>query len=689
MQLVRVSEQQQRNSGTGDGRVADRTRTVFVCVAWLVTSLVASLHEIPRFTAAIKSPAGVFGWFYGMDADWSLAFVVLLTLPLFLVMTRLANWNSARQRSVRRTAVESPVAGRVQVVRRAAADHLPADAGSIGHVAVAASVHSGKFIPAACLTAVALFCLSLVSSASIGLRSVSLKPVPGQTENISSVRFFELPPAYHDEFSYLLQARTFLAGRLSWPAMTVQPDLFHQVHVLNRPTTASRYFPWTGLWMAPFVALGYPSFGHWLAGAIACVFFHRSLCHMMEFRWAAVGGILIAASPGLAAFSNLLLAHHPTMMALSVFLWAFLRFMDRCLVMDAVVAGTALSLAMLGRPMTAAGFALPFGVWLLMAMIRQQWMRSDESSKTWSPGRVLAGFGIPLLLGFGVLALMNHATTGNWMKSAYQLYTDTWTPRHRYGFDNANIDPSLPESKVLQSYDAWAENLTIEKAESNVEQRTLYSLRWTLGIAALTFSIIASLSSCLSFRDRRPLLLLCSVLALHAVHIPYWYDGIMHWHYVFETAPLLIMLATFGLRAASLTLQTWLGTRLSSLWLTSLLLASLIPNWFDADTFWGPSRVTTAFREQAFSRVRFEYFRRLTMSTQIQHPALILVDEGSSNPQLSYIINPPDLSGEVIVCRLPNDASIVDELTNAFPDHHLYAFNPETFELSPINQHAR
>ncbi len=642
--------QQRPNSSAGNSSVADRNRTLFVCVAWLVTSVSALFREVPRLRMAMESPAGAFGWFIGMDADWSLAFIVLLTLPLILVVARLGNLASARQSSVRQTPVETRVAGRMQAA-----------------------------------AAITLFCLSLASSASIGFRPVSLAQVPGRTDKVSSVRFFELPPAYHDEFSYLLQARTFLAGRLSWPAMTVQPDLFHQVHVLNRPTTASRYFPWTGLWMAPFVALGHPWFGHWLAGAIACVFFHRSLCRLLEFRWAVIGGILIAVSPGLAAFSNLLLAHHPTMMALAVFLWAFLRFMDGVRVTDAVVAGVALSLAMLGRPMTAAGFALPFGIWLMMAMIRQQWTRNAESPATWSPVRVLIGISVPLLLGFGVLALMNHATTGSWMKSAYQLYTDTWTPRHRYGFDNANLDPSLPESKVLQAYDNWAENLTIAKAESNVGQRTLYSLRWTLGVAALTFSIIAALPSWFRVKDRRPLYLFCSVLTVHAVHIPYWYDGIMHWHYVFETAPLLIMLATFGLQAASRTLQTWLGTRLSSLWLTSLILASLIPNWIDADTFWGPSRVTTAFREQAFSRVRFEYFHRLTTSQQIQHPALILVDEGSSNPQLSYIINPPDLSGEVIVCRLPSDTAILDELTRAFPQHHLYKFAPEMFELNEVS----
>ena len=118
--------------------------------------------------------------------------------------------------------------------------------------------------------------------------------------------------------------------------------------------------------------------------------------------------------------------------------------------------------------------------------------------------------------------------------------------------------------------------------------------------------------------------------------------------------------------------------------MTSLIFASLIPNWIDAKTFWGTSRVTVAFSEQFFSRVRFEYFHRLTTSDQIRHPALVLVDEGTSNPQLSYIINPPDLSGDVIVCRLPETAAVIDELARAFPEHHLYRFNPESFALTAL-----
>ena len=639
-------------------------RTTFVCLAWLATTAVALWHEVPRLFAAANSPAGVFGWFFSMDADWSLPVLVLLALPVIVLVVKLSS--------------SKPLAGGGRIERSAgipgdASDEFPISSTRIQFTA-----------------ATILFCLSLGCSASIGFRSVSLTATPGHAEIESSVRFCTLPPAYHDEFSYLLQARTFLAGRLSWPAMTVEPDLFHQVHVLNRPTTASRYFPWTGVWMAPFVALtpmltGAPYFGHWLAGAIACVFFHRCLYRMLGLRWAFIGGALIALSPGLASFSNLLLAHHPTMMALSLFLWAFLRLMKNYRVSDATIAGISLSLAMLGRPMTAAGFALPFGIWLLTALIRQQFAGRQRAistiSRTWSPMKIVAGIGIPILLGFVVLTIMNHAITGSWMKSAYQLYTDTWTPRHRYGFDNANIDPALPESKVLKAYDDWAENLTPAKAESNVVQRTVYSLRWTLGIAALMFCNIAALATCLDIKDPRPLLLLCSVLTLHAVHIPYWYDGIMHWHYVFETAPLLLMLATLGLSVTYQVLRSTIGTRWTTVWMTSLIFASLIPNWIDAKTFWGTSRVTVAFSEQFFSRVRFEYFHRLTTSDQIRHPALVLVDEGTSNPQLSYIINPPDLSGDVIVCRLPEAAAVIDELARAFPEHHLYRFNPETFSL--------
>ena len=67
-----------------------------------------------------------------------------------------------------------------------------------------------------------------------------------------------MPPAYHDEFSYLLQAKTFLAGRLSYPSSPQLPELFDQMHVVNEGRFASRYSPGVCAWIAPFLGLGHP-----------------------------------------------------------------------------------------------------------------------------------------------------------------------------------------------------------------------------------------------------------------------------------------------------------------------------------------------------------------------------------------------------------------------------------------------
>ncbi|MBL8808825.1 MAG: hypothetical protein JNM43_01500, partial [Planctomycetaceae bacterium] len=542
--------------------------------------------------------------------------------------------------------------------------------------------------------------ISFLCSAAIGLREIE---VPGAVRGQSSlVRFCELPPAYHDEFSYLLQAKTFLSGRLSYPPMTVAGDVFHQVHVLNRPVTASRYFPWTGVWMMPFVARNVPWLGHWIAGALATAFFHRALLRVLNPQAALIGALMIAVSPGLAVFSNLLLAHHPVLLVLSIFLWAFLRLRDTILAADdptklaptrsksagsmfvlTLPAGVALTLAMLGRPMTAAGFALPFGLWLipaLLKLVRQQ--RGSEAAG------IIVGFAGPLLAGFMVLAWMNQSITGHWNQSPYQLYTDTWTPRHRYGFQNAPEDlTAAAQPNVLDKYDRWASNLTAQRAVTNVGYRILASAQWTMGMTALLFFLVASIPAIiLPSRNVTGIrLVAASVLTMHVVHLPYWFDGILHWHYVFETAPLLLILTAAGWNSAHQSLRSHIGVRWSIAWLASLAGASLIPVWFNCEFLWGTGQVTLVVNEQSFSRVRYEQFQRLVHSSSVQHPSLILVDERQSDPQLSYIVNPPDYTGDVLVCRRPESDAALSELKAKFADRAFYEFDPASFRLTPLH----
>ena len=138
-------------------------------------------------------------------------------------------------------------------------------------------------------------------------------------------RMHDLPPAYHDEYSYLFQARTLLAGRLSFPGFELQPELFDQMHILNEGRFASRYFPGVGIWIAPFVAAGNPWLGHWIANAVAGFLLFWAGREIGGNLVGFVAGVLFAVSPGIALFSDLLLAHHPTLVGLMLFLWAFLR----------------------------------------------------------------------------------------------------------------------------------------------------------------------------------------------------------------------------------------------------------------------------------------------------------------------------------------------------------------------------
>src|SRR5262249_42229227 len=151
--------------------------------------------------------------------------------------------------------------------------------------------------------------------------------------------------------------------------------------------------------------------------------------------WCALfAGLLTALSPGMALFSNLLLAHHATLVGLGFFVLGFLRMVRGDSTFWGIVAGSGLTFAMLCRPLTAAGIAWPFGVWWLAWIFRKVPVASSAA-----PVRRLTlalALGAPLMIGLAVLFLYNQAITGNGWLTPYSLYTETYTPRHVYGFQN-------------------------------------------------------------------------------------------------------------------------------------------------------------------------------------------------------------------------------------------------------------
>lgn len=500
----------------------------------------------------------------------------------------------------------------------------------------------------------------------------------------------DLPPAYHDEYSYLFQAQTLLHGRWSWASPPVMPELFDQFHVLNEGRMASRYYPGTGLWLAPWLWLGHVYVGQWVAGALAAALVYwigRELDGRLT-GW--VAGIAFAAAPGPALFSNLLLAHHATLLGLLLFLLGFVRGVRTNRGTDFLFSGCGLGFALLCRPATAAGMGCPFAIWCATRTLRawRETTSENERAGEASPSRFSRllpsvapfwlGYGGPLLVAWAVMVSYNQSVTGNWRTSPYQLYTDIYTPRHVYGFNNVVRGEQRLGPKVLDDYDRWAENLTPEQATLNSRNRWLITGLWTIGIPLLTLVTVCSLPL-LWGPDDRWRCVAWGIVSLHAIHWPYWYVGIMGWHYVFETAPLWCLLLGHAARR----LRTgWMAAQRPALWgwfcvllplAWSGMYATMSEDW---SARWMRGCGSIIFPRQEHAR-----FRELVRQVVGTSPALVLIDPTASNPHLDLVVNDAGLDAPVLYGRFRPGQTDLPAVIEAFPDRLVYVARPNEQRL--------
>ncbi len=527
----------------------------------------------------------------------------------------------------------------------------------------------------------------LVGATSLG---VSASVAAMNVEGPRPAKFGDLPPAYHDEYSYLFQAKTFLAGRLYFPSHPEAARLFDQMHVLNEGRFASRFFPATGAWIAPFLAMGKPHWGHWLAGALTAVFVFWMGRELGGNGVGLLAGMLTALSPGMALFSNLLLSHHPTLVGLTLFIFTFLRMQRTGHWAYALLSGIGLSFAMLSRPMTAAGVGLPFGVWLFWWLARGAGFPAargagfpacQNRAAGWKacPTVLTAAVAVPVLFGLVLMFGYNRELTGSGWTTPYQLFTDIYTPRHVYGFNNVIRGEGRLGPKVLDNYDRWAENLTPALAARNVRNRLIASWQWTLGIVPLLLAAIVFLFHA-SLLERGWRLIAAAIVSLHAVHVPYWYDGIMHWHYVFESGPLWLLIF------AGATQTLFAGWRASQrpwmpVWWTGVIVASLLTTYVAFDPLWPRSRLRTAVDNVAFSRIRYAAFQTLIDRHVTHRPALVLIEADPDDRHIDFVLNDPDLQADVLYGRFRPDDIGLPKILRLFPNRAIYLFRATRWQL--------
>lgn len=476
-----------------------------------------------------------------------------------------------------------------------------------------------------------------------------------------------LPPAYHDEYSYLFGAQSVLAGRWTWPSHPSHPELFDQFHVLNEGIMASRYYPGTATWMAPWLALGNPWVGHWLAGALAAAAVYGIGRELGGRRCGMIAGVLFAAAPGPALFANLLLAHHPTLLGLMVFVWGFACGQRTQRWTHFLIAGIGLGCAQLCRPATAAGVALPFGIWCLISAARQRRV----------PAAQWLALGAPLAGALGVMLAYNQVVAGSWWTSPYQLYTEIYTPRHVYGLNNVLRGERRLGPKVLDDYDRWAENLTPSLAWRNVLNRLLATGSWTLDLPLLALTAVLAVPLCLG-GDVRWRLAAWAIASLHAIHWPYWYVGIMGWHYVFESAPLWCLLCG---RITDELFRAWSAGRRDVLPFWWCGLAVIAWGGMYADGPETPSRWRRGLAVIEHPRRQHAEFRRWLEHTVGPTPALVLVDPRGTDPHLDFVINAPGWESPLLVGRYRPGHTDLEAVVRDFPDRRVWYCRPDRGEL--------
>jgi hypothetical protein len=490
---------------------------------------------------------------------------------------------------------------------------------------------------------------------------------------------FPVPlPFVPDDFSFLLQADTFVHGRLANPTPAMWTHL-ETIHVSMHPTYTSMYFPGQGLLLAAAqISLGQPWYGVLIASALMCA----AICWMLQAwlppGWALLGGVLAVLRLGLFCYWINTYTGGGQILALggALVFGALPRLMKTARLRYGLLLATGVIALALTRPYEGILLCLP------VAAILLHWAFFGRNRPKPSVLLNLAAF--PLILIFAALAWLgyyDYRAFGNPLTLPYTVNRTTYAMAPYFVWQSARPEP-VYRHKEMRDFYYTSEMTGYAEMHSRLLffPKTLDKIWLAVGFFA-SYSLLPPLMMLPHlFRDRRIRLLMLCLLVLMAGAVIMVY---LIPHYL---APFTAAFYAIGLQAmrhlrlwtpegkpagmAMVRLTVTVCFILAGVRLFSVPLKITGPEWPAGNwvlTWFGPEHFGT-------ERTQIDAYLERQPGKQLA----IVRYAGKHEPLDQWVYNSADIEGAKVVWAGEVDSTSDRELFNYYRDRQVWLVEPDS-----------
>lgn len=379
-------------------------------------------------------------------------------------------------------------------------------------------------------------------------------------------------PIWHDEQSYLIQARMLGQGRL-WMPQHPLADFFESFYLIVRPVYASMYFPGTALLHVPGAWLGLPT---WVvpvltAGAVTGLVY-RIVAELVDGACGLLAALVLLASVEFAGKSTMVLSQVPMMLMGLLATWCWLRWRDGRRTRWAALCGAFLGWGFIVRMSDAPLFVLPLLVAFaldLRGRLPREWLRTAGA---------LAAATAPFVL---LQLVFDAGVTGNPLSTPHGTYTRQFAPQATLGFHA--YDPAARPAGTLPQKQALYDALIvpeIRKHQPSSAPRQWLDERFgrTFGAALPHPLLLGLFAAGLAGLRTRARVVVFAALPLFV--LVYAFYAILQPYYPLVAAPAVLACAMAGLRELE---EAWPGQRPAIAVVLSLAVVGVVagrfPEW--------------------------------------------------------------------------------------------------------------